>query len=134
MDISMVDTNVLVAQLGFVEAIGCAIVAGVFGMLMKRQDRKQKAEREADLKYREEREREEAAEKAERKAKEMAKKEFDKAKLDLLFATATGLDVALQALHGDEVNGNVEEARRSISKAKSECNRLTNGNAVEYFS
>ena len=134
MDISAIDPNILIAQLGLVEVLGSAFIAGIFGVIMKHQEKKRTAEREADLKYRQEREAEEAAEKEARKKREEARREFDAAQLNLVFATANGIDVALQALHGDEINGNVEEARKSIREAKSECNKLTNKNTVEHLS
>ena len=133
MDITAVDPSVLVAQIGVVEVVGSGIIAGVFGLLMNRQSKKRDAEREADLEYRRQREDEEAAERAERQEKEKARKLFDAAKLDLMFATVNALDVALQAIHGDKMNGNVDEARESIKAAKAECNKLTNQNTVEHL-
>ena len=137
-----IDPSIIVAQLGFIEAIGCAVVGGIFAIVLKviesKRDRERQADqktaeeqRQADLDYRAERERMEAAYKAERERKDAEKAEYEAAKLDLLFATANGCDVLLQAAHGDDMNGNVDAARTSISNAKSDCNHIVNRQAVK---
>ena len=129
-----VDPSIIIGQLAFVEGIGIAFISGIFGVIMKWQERRRENERKDDLEYRERREREEAEYKAEREAKEKARKEFDTARLNLAFAVSNGLLVLLHAAHGDQVNGNVDAAIASIQKAKGECNMLTNENAIDNLS
>lgn len=125
------DPSIIVAQLGFIEAIGCAVIGGIFSFVLALIEGKRGRERKADLEYREEREKVEADYKAERERKDNERMEYEAAKLDLLFATANGCDVLLQAAHGDQINGNVDTARTSIAKAKSECNHIVNKQAVK---
>ena len=134
MDPIVIDNSVVIAQLGLIEVIGCAVITGIFGVVMKWQEKRRNKEREDDLEYRKMREEEEARYKAELLAKEKARKELDTARLNLSFATANGLMVLLHAAHGDQVNGNVDKAIESIDKAKGECNALTNKNAIEHVS
>ena len=96
--------EVLVAIIGAIQAIGVAII----GALINRNSK--------------EREQREAA----REQREAAREQRDACNYDLLFAVADGTEVLLQQAHGEQVNGNVDEALRSIRKAKSECNHLYN--------
>ena len=117
MDVSLIDTNVLVAQLGFVEALGCALIAGVFGVVMKRQEKRRDDERDEDLKYRKKRE-----------ADEQARQERDAAVYGVVLSTARGTEVLLHKAHGDHLNGDVEHSLDSIEKSISEYNSLANKN------
>lgn len=103
-----VDPTIIVAIIGAVEAIGCAVIGAMISRSNRNTEEYRKKREELD-KLREER---------------------DACNYDLLFATANACDVLLQAAHGDHVNGNVEEARQSIKHAKSECNKFYNRNAA----
>jgi len=129
-----VDPSIILGQIAYVQSLSVAIIGGIFGVIMKWQERRRERERKDDLEYREKREREEAEYKADRDAKEKARKEFDTAQLNLVFAVSNGLLVLLHAAHGDQVNGNVDAAIASIQKAKGECNMLTNENAIDNLS
>lgn len=129
-----VDPSIILGFFALVEGIGIAFISGIFGVIMKWQERRREKERKDDLEYREMREREETEYKAEREAKEKARKEFDTAQLNLSFAVSNGLLVLLHAAHGDQVNGNVDAAINSIEKAKGKCNALTNENAIDNLS
>lgn len=89
--------EVLVAIIGAIQAIGVAII----GALINRNSK-------------------------EREKREAAREQRDACNYDLLFAVADGTEVLLQQAHGEQMNGNVDEALRSIRKAKSECNHLYN--------
>ena len=89
--------EVLVAIIGAIQAIGVAII----GALINRNSK-------------------------EREQRDAAREQRDACNYDLLFAVADGTEVLLQQAHGEQMNGNVDEALRSIRKAKSECNHLYN--------
>lgn len=89
--------EVLVAIIGAIQAIGVAIIGGLI-------NRNQK----------------------EREKRDEARERRDACNYDLLFSVADGLEVVLCQMHGDKVNGNVEQALTSIRNAKSECNHLYN--------
>ena len=114
------DTEVVIAIVSLIEGIGVAIIGVIVANINKKNEQ-----------YRLIREQKEAVLRQRQEEKEKQKQAFDTAKLDLLFATANGTDVLLQAAHGDKINGNVNDARKSISKAKAECNRITNKVTVE---
>lgn len=98
------ETAVIVAILGVIEGIGCSVI----GLIVKRNNadsEEYRAKREAD----------------EKKAKEVTK-----ASIDLQFSMADCLDVLLRKAHGDNLNGEVEEARQSLKKAKGELNSHAN--------
>ena len=114
------DSTIIVAIIGAIEGVGIAII----GVIVSRIDKK-------NQEYREMREQKEKQTQEELRKAYSIKEDFDAAKLDLLFATANAVDVLLQAAHGDHVNGNVEEARSSISAAKSECNHIINKQAAK---
>ena len=98
------DATIVVAIIGAIEGIGVAIIAGMFARFNKRNE-EYRAKREERDKKREER---------------------DANMYDLLFATANGTEVLLEAAHGDKLNGNVEKALTSIRNAKSNCNHIAN--------
>lgn len=102
------DATVLVAIIGAIEAIAVAIIGGLIA-----RSNKSVAEIEDA-----------------RAERERLREERDACNYDLLFATANACDVLLLAAHGDHVNGNVEEARESINKAKAKCNRFYNKQAA----
>ena len=113
------DASVLVAIVSAVEGIGIAIIGFIVSGINRKNEQ-----------YRLLREQRESLEKQEREQKERELAEFRAAELDLVFATANGTDVLLQSAHGEHINGNVDEARKSIQKAKSECNHIVNKQAV----
>ena len=114
------DASVIVAIVSAVEGIGIAVIGLIVSSINKKNEE-----------YRAKREQREEREREQRKHQAAMLKEYETAKLDLLFATANATDVLLQAAHGDHINGNVEKARESISKAKSECNHIVNRNSSE---
>ena len=116
----MLDSTIIVAIVGAVEGIGIAII----GLIVSGINRKNEE-------YRNKREQREQKEREQRKRQAELLKEYETAKLDLIYATARATDVLLQAAHGDHINGNVEKARESISKAMSECNHVVNRNNSE---
>lgn len=89
--------EVLIAIIGAIQAIGVAII----GALINRNSK-------------------------EREKREAAREQRDACNYDLLFAVADGTEVLLQQAHGEQMNGNVDEALKSIRKAKAECNHLYN--------
>jgi len=89
--------EVLVAIIGAIQAIGVAIISGLITRNSKQRDKRDEAREKRDA-----------------------------CNYDLLFAVADGTEVLLQQAHGEQMNGNVDEALRSIRKAKSECNHLYN--------
>lgn len=103
------DSTVVVAIIGLIEAVGVALIGGMLSRANKRSDdyRRKVDERET------------------------ARVERDAALYDLVFASASGTEVLLHQAHGDHINGNVEEALDSIRNAKSECNRVFNHQVAE---
>ena len=95
---------IVVAIIGAIEGIGVAVIAGMFQRFTKSNEE-----------YR-----------AKREARDAKREERDAAMYDLLFATANGTEVLLEAAHGEQLNGNVEDALSSIRNAKSSCNHLAN--------
>lgn len=89
--------EVLIAIIGLIQAIGVTIIGGLITRNSRQRDK-----------------REEAREKR------------DACNYDLLFAVADGTEVLLQQAHGEQMNGNVDEALKSIRSAKAECNHLYN--------
>ena len=96
----------MVAIIGAIEGVGVAIIAGMFSRFNKNNE----------------------AYRAKREARDAAREERDASMYDLLFATANGTEVLLEAAHGDQLNGNVEKALASIRNAKSSCNHIANQN------
>ena len=96
--------DVLVAIIGAIQAVGVAIIGGIITRNQRKNDETRK----------------------EREQREQAREKRDACNYDLLFSVADGLEVVLCQMHGDKMNGNVEQALTSIRNAKSECNRLYN--------
>lgn len=115
-----VDPNIIVAQLGFIEALGCAIVGGVISVVIAVIENKRSKEREADLAYRKERE-----------ADEKKRQERDKAIYDVVLSTARGTELLLQQAHGEQLNGNVERALKGMRADIGKYNSLSNKNMAE---
>lgn len=103
------DSTIVVAIIGAIEGIGVAIIGGLISRYTKQTDQYRKA----------------------REEKDRLREERDACLYDLMFATAGGTEVLLQAAHGDEMNGNVDDALSSIKKAKSECNHVFNRQAAK---
>ena len=89
--------EVLVAIIGVIQAIGVTIIGGIITRTTKARDKRDEAREKRDA-----------------------------CNYDLLFAVADGTEVLLQQAHGEQMNGNVDEALKSIRSAKAECNHLYN--------
>lgn len=96
--------EILVAIIGAIQAIGVAIIGGIITRNQRKND---------DARN-------------EREKREEAREKRDACNYDLLFAVADGTEVLLQQAHGEQMNGNVDEALKSIRDAKVECNHLYN--------
>lgn len=91
------EPSVVVAIIGAIEAIGVAVIGGLISRNQKRSESAQKA-----------------------------REERDSCLYNLMFATASGTEVLLHQAHGEQLNGNVEDALRDIQNAKAKCNSLFN--------
>ena len=89
--------EILVAIIGAIQAVGVAIISAIITRTSKERDKRDEAREKRDA-----------------------------CNYDLLFAVADGTEVLLQQAHGEQMNGNVDEALSSIRKAKAECNHLYN--------
>ena len=98
------DVTVIVAIIGAIEGIGVAVIGALIAKGNKRTDE-----------YRKERER-----------REDAARKINEASLNLQFAQADALDVLLRKAHGDNLNGEVQEARDSMHRAVGELNKVCN--------
>lgn len=92
------DAGIIVAVIGAIEAIGVALIGAMVARSNKRNDS-----------YRQRRE-----------ERERSALEATEASYNLLFALADGLDVLLRKAHGDNLNGEVEEAMKELNGAKSD--------------
>ena len=119
-----IDPSIIVGQLALLEALGVALMSGVFGIILKVLDNKREAKREAeradDLAYRQRRE-----------ADEKRRKERDKAIYGVVLTTARGTELLLHHAHGEQLNGDVEKALDKMDKAISKYNNIANDNMVE---
>lgn len=95
------DTGIVIAIIGAIEALGVAIIGALVARSSKRS-----AEAEA------------------------SRMERDARLYDLVFACATGTEVLLHQAHGEKVNGNVDEALAQLQRAKAECNHVINKQAA----
>lgn len=98
------DPTVMVAIIGAIEGIGVAVIGMIVSQMNKRNDEYHKRREESDQK----------------------RKERDQALYDLVFADSTGTEVLLHQAHGDHLNGNVEDALKSIHDAKGKFNSICN--------
>lgn len=102
------DTGIVIAIIGAIEALGVAIIGALVARSSKRSAEAEQA----------------------RVEREKAREERDSAMYDLIFATASGTKVLLHQAHGERVNGNVDEALSEIRTAKAECNHIFNRQAA----
>lgn len=102
------DVAIIVAIIGAIETIGAAAIAAMISRFNKRNED-----------YREAREQ-----------RDKAREERDARLYDLVFASASGTEVLLHQAHGEQVNGNVDEALGQIRQAKAECNHVFNRQAA----
>lgn len=109
------DAGVIIAIVTCIEGVTVAIIGGLFGYFTKKAEKKAEQNRTEDLAYREE-----------RKEHDKDVIAFNAQLLDLTFASANGVEVLLQAAHGDKLNGNVDKALQSLQRAKDECNHSVN--------
>lgn len=114
------DTTVIVAVIAAAQAVGVAIIGGLFA--------KSKAESEAYRAKREKAEEKAMRDKAERDAR---REERDTAILALNFACAEGTEVLLEYAHGDQMNGNVDKALKAIENARGRLNHIINKEAAK---
>ena len=98
------DAEIVIAIIGAIEAIGVAIIGAIVTRANKRTAEAEKARGE----------------------REAAREERDACLYDLVFASASGTEVLLHQAHGEQVNGNVNEALGQIQRAKAECNHVFN--------
>lgn len=114
------DPTVTVAILALIEGVGVAIIGGFFA----------KSKSDADA-YRSKREAQEAEERQVLAERNKRREERDAAILALNFACAEGTEVLLEYAHGEKMNGNVDDALRSISAARKRLNDFINKEAVK---
>lgn len=107
------DTSVIIAFIAAAQAIGVAIIGGLFA--------RSKAETDA---YRSRRDREQAERDARREKRDVAI-------LALNFACAEGTEVLLEYAHGEQMNGNVDKALEGIENARKNLNRIINEEAMK---
>ena len=98
------DPTIMVAIIGAIQSIGVAIIGAIVARNNKRNEEYRKKREES----------------------ERRREERDQALYDLVFADSTGTEVLLHQAHGDHLNGNVESALNSISKAKGVFNKICN--------
>ena len=115
-----VDPSIIVGQLALMEGIGCAFIAGVFGLILKALDKKREREREEDLEYRNKRE-----------EQEKTRKERDATVYGVVLSSARGTQVLLRQAHGDHLNGEVEHSLQSIDDSISKYNKFSNENMAK---
>lgn len=114
------DTTVIVAVIAAAQALGVAIIGGLFA--------KSKAETEA---YRVKREKAEAEAERIEAEKDARREERDVAILALNFACAEGTEVLLEYAHGESMNGNVDKALENIERARGRLNHIINTEAMK---
>ena len=107
---------IIVAIIGAIEGVGVAII----GLMVARSNRKSEE-------YRNQRAERDKAQDERDKLRE----ERDASLYDLVFASASGTEVLLHQAHGEQLNGNVDEALRQIQAAKAECNHVFNRQAAK---
>ena len=103
------DTGIIIAVIGAIEAIGVAVIGALVARSSKRAENAEKARGE----------------------REQAREERDTCLYDLVFASASGTEVLLHQAHGEQVNGNVDNALEQIKCAKAECNHVFNRQAAK---
>lgn len=113
------DTAIVIAIIGAIQAIGVTIIGALLSRSNKRRE-------EAD----DERKKREQERERERQEREYAREERDTCMYDLVFATASGTEVLLHQAHGEQVNGNVDDALGQLQLAKAECNHTFNKQAA----
>lgn len=123
--------EVIVAQIGLIQALGVAVIGGIFALLQHRAKAQREAEREEALEYRKQREETERKRERDAEEREEARKELSAAMLGLVFSVAEGTEVLLRQAHGERVNGNVDAALKSIESARGKCNGIVNKMATK---
>lgn len=103
------DSGIIIAIIGAIEAVGVAIIGALVARSNKRTEDAEKARGE----------------------REQAREERDACLYDLVFASASGTEVLLHQAHGEQVNGNVDDALDQIKLAKAECNHVFNRQAAK---
>ena len=122
--------GVIIAQLGLIEAIGVALIGGIFGLVQYRANKRREDEHEDALEYRKQREKVELELRQKEKEREEIQADLTVAVLGMVFSVGEGTEVLLHQAHGEQVNGNVSSALESIHNAKEECNKLVNKMAI----
>ena len=111
------DPAIIIAIITAFQVITVAVIGGIFNYITKKAEKKVEVQRQNDLAYR-----------AEREKKDQLLEERDEAVYNLLLSVANGTEVILHKVHGDKLNGEVEDAIKSISRDKSEYNKIANKN------
>lgn len=114
------DPTVLIAIIGCMQAIVVALIGGLFSYQNKKTD---DYRNQRDVKKKEEAEH--------LKERDKQRMERDTALYDLMFSVAGGTEVLLHKAHGDNLNGNVDDALKSIKEAKAECNKVFNRHVAQ---
>lgn len=114
------DPTVTVALLALIEGVGVAIIGGLFA--------RSKSETDA---YRTKRETQEAEDRDALAERNKRREERDVAILALNFACAEGTEVLLEYAHGEKMNGNIDDALKSIAKARKQLNDVINKEAMK---
>lgn len=113
-------TEVLIAIIALIQGLGVAIISG----LLQRNSKNAEAERAEENKRREE-------EKRKQEEKDKIREERDLALYDLVRADAMGTEVVCRQLHGEKLNGNLEEALDAIVDAREKFEHVCTRTAVK---
>ena len=114
--ITFVPTEVIVAVITLVQAIGVAIIAGLFSRNAKKTaEYRQKTEKYRQI----------------RAEKDRLREERDTALYELVLADSTGTEVLLHQAHGEKLNGNVESALHGIATAKASFQSICTSQAAK---
>lgn len=105
------EPTVTVAIIAAFQAIGVAVIGGLFTHYTRKAEARAKALTN------------------EEESRKESRQNMQACMYDLVFANTNALEVLLHQAHGDKINGNVDEALDSIKKAKTKCNSLLNETA-----
>lgn len=98
------DVAVIVAIVALIQGVSVAVINGLINKTNKENE----------------------AYRARREKRDAERQERDEAIYNLVLANASGTEVLLHQAHGEKVNGNVDDALKSIHSAKSNYNHICN--------